>query len=246
VVFDKGKSEFRKAIYPEYKAGRHDASGMIDFEDANNQMAQAQKLLADMGIVVWKEQGIEADDVLATVKKKFEEQVDEIIILTGDKDLRQLISNKTVVIHPSLGKKLEERWDLDRVIDHYSVTPERLPEIWALSGDKADNIPGVPGIGEKHGNISAVVLSDEKRVQGHEANIHLSYKLVQLNPDLSQMWLSLEDIRFKPIGPNDEGSEVIREILQRGGYDKILGRWTSNTLWSERGIRLKDLKKDSG
>ena len=97
------------------------------------------------------------------------------------------------------------------MVDHYGVTPDRLPEIWALSGDKADNIPGIKGIGEKtaikyiakHGNISSVLLSDEKRVVGHESDVHLSYKLVQLNPDLSEIDYDLNDIAFRPVGPND-------------------------------------------
>jgi len=253
VAFDYGKSAYRREIYPEYKAGRHDATPFIDFEDVNNQLQQSQHLLKSLGLQVWQEKGIEADDIIATVVDRYESEVDEIVILTGDKDLRQLISRKTYVIHPSLGKKAEERWDYDRVADHYGVVPERLIEIWALSGDKADNIPGIKGIGEKtaikyiakYGNISSVLLSDEKRVVGHESDVHMSYKLVQLNSDLSNMDLSLEDIRFLPVGPKDEGAPEVRAVLKQNGFERLMNRWTSGTLWTDRGIRLKDLKHDS-
>lgn len=249
VVFDWGKSAYRLAIWPKYKAGRP-TSNIVDYEDSENQMTVAQDLISKFGMQVWREKDVEADDIIATVVERFKSEVDDVVIVTGDKDLRQLVDSNVVVAHPSLGAKVESRWDQERVVDHYGVAPYRLPEIWALCGDKVDNIPGVSGIGEKtaikliekYGDLSRVSLSSEKKIEGYRHDITMSEKLVQLNPSLSLFNLDLDHISFSPVGPIDGASKILLTSLNALGFDSLISRWSNGSLWAERGVRLRDLK----
>lgn len=249
VVFDWGKSAYRLGIWPKYKAGRPD-NEIVDFEDADTQMTMTQELLPKFGIQVWREYEVEADDIIAAVVEKFKSQVNQIIILTGDKDMRQLIDTNVVVEHPSLGQKQSETWTISRVQEHYGVGPSRLPEIWALCGDKVDNIPGVRGIGEKtaikfiakYGDLQGVTLSDEKKIEGYRHDINMSLRLVQANPSLSAFSLELDNIIFDPVTPTSPFAQVLLTSLNDLGFDTLVSRWSSKTLWTERGLRLRDLQ----
>lgn len=250
VVFDWGKSEYRLAIWPKYKGGRP-TTEITDTNDTENQMSICQDLLPKLGLQTWRVFEVEADDLMASVVAKFESQVDEIIVITGDKDMRQLARKNVVIVHPSIGARAEATWGFDEVTNHYGVEPQRLPEVWALSGDKVDNVPGVPGIGEKtaiklinqYGDLSHVALSSEKKIEGYRHDINMSYRLVQLNAELSEFPLELDQVRFVPTTPNDARAEVLRGTLHSLGFDSLLSRWSNGSLWTERGVRLKDLKK---
>jgi len=256
VVFDLGKSAYRLKLWPEYKAGRtHSASdgGYIDFEDALHQLSQTQKTLETLGVQLWRDKTVEADDVLAAIMKRFYDEMDSTVLVSGDKDFRQLIDDKTIVVHPSLGKKMEESWTVEKVIDHYGIHPNRLPEIWALCGDKVDNIPGIMGVGEKtaikliknHGNLTNVLLESDK-AKGKADDVELFYKLVTIEPDLCDLgYLNLDDIEFKPVKPTDDKADEVQYVFDELGFEAFTQRWMSGTLWSSRGIRLRDLKNNS-
>lgn len=246
VVFDLGKSAYRLNIWPKYKAGRPEQTDEV-FQDSVDQLQETQELLPLFGLQVWQEQGIEADDIIGTLVDRFSRDL-PITILSGDKDLKQLVSDSVTLYHPSLGTKPEICWRKQDVIDHFGIPPERLPEIWALSGDKVDNIPGVPGIGEKtaikfitkYGDLSNVTLSDEKKIQGYRHDIAMSHKLVMLYPELSSFDMDLDHIRFVPA---TEESEDLTSSLHRLGFQELSSRLKQGTLWSERGLRLRDLQK---
>jgi DNA polymerase-1 len=251
VVFDWGKSAYRLGIWPKYKLGRPGPeSEIMDYSDAESQLNTAQELLVKFGVQTYREFEVEADDIIATVVDKFKSQVSKVIIMTGDKDMRQLIDANVVVEHPSLGQKPGTTWDIKKVVDHYGVGPSRLPEIWALCGDKIDNIPGVRGIGEKtaikfiekYGDLQGVTLSDEKKIEGFRHDINMSLRLVQANPQLSAFALDLDNIIFTPVTPTSPFAEELRTSLNDLGFDSIVSRWSSKTLWAERGLRLQDLQ----
>lgn len=249
VVFDWGSSSFRKEIYNEYKAGRvvpQDGDGEL----ASNQMAATQELLALFNVPIYKEHHVEADDVVAKVCEKFH-FINEIYLITGDKDWRQLVSKNVKIIHPSLGQKEKEIWDLERVINHYSLPPDRLHELWALSGDKTDNIPGVPGIGEKralkllqkYSSLQNLLLSNEEKIQENLAAVQISDRLVSLRPDLSEFDMTLEELCLLPVGPLDDiRAKLVHASLDDLGLKKIKQRWQEGTLWVNRGKRLADFK----
>ena len=143
VSFDTGGT-FRDEIYPEYKGTRAKMP-----EDLRTQIARIRELVAAFGIPVLEAEGYEADDVLGTVARVASDQGVKVVILTGDRDLLQLVS-KNVTIRLA-GQKLAEAQDFgpQEVRDKYQLSPAQLIELKALVGDTSDNIPGVRGIGEK-------------------------------------------------------------------------------------------------
>ena len=249
VVFDWGKSEYRLNIWSKYKAGRPQ-SELVDYDEAINQQDVFRKLLPQFGVVAWREEGVEADDVIASLVGRFKFDVDEVIIVSGDKDMKQLVDSNVTLYQPSLGLKMEKWWTEDDIVAEYGMPPWMLPEVWALSGDKVDNVPGVPGIGEKtavkliqkYGDLSKVALSDEKKVQGYRHDMKMSHELVRLYPELSNFPMSLDDITFTPVAPSDKSSKELVASLHELGFDSLVSRFSQGTLWRQRGTRLRDLK----
>ncbi len=141
VTFDKRGKNFRKDIYPEYKANR---KGMPD--DLAAQMPVLHRLLETMGVAVVEKEGVEADDIIGTLAGRFG---DECIVVSGDRDMLQLIDDKVTVLLTKRGVTEVERVDTAFLAANYSLTPRQVIEYKALRGDTSDNIPGVRGIGEK-------------------------------------------------------------------------------------------------
>lgn len=249
IIFDVGKSEFRLNIWSKYKAGRPQTD-VVDYDEAHTQQGILADILPLFGVVVWREAGVEADDIIATVVNRFQYNLDEVIVVSGDKDMKQLIAKNVTLYQPSLGQKLEKTWTEEDINLEYGVPVYQLPEVWALCGDKVDNIPGVPGIGEKtaikliqqYGDLSQVVLSDEKKLQGYRHDIMMSHQLVQLYPELSTFELSLDDVAFKPTLVSDSAAKNLEDRLTELGFATLSSRFNQGTLWQERGVRLRDLR----
>ncbi|MGN1269851.1 MAG: DNA polymerase I [Clostridia bacterium] len=146
VAFDLKAPTARHKLYEGYKATR---KGMP------NELAQQLPILKDileaMNIHIIEKEGYEADDVLGTIAKKAEKEKLDVTIVSGDRDTFQLTSDKIKVRipHTKMGKTEVDVFDKEAVIEKYGVTPEQLIEVKGLQGDASDNIPGVPGIGEK-------------------------------------------------------------------------------------------------
>jgi DNA polymerase-1 len=139
VVFDSKAPTFRSKIYQEYKANRPAMpEGLVP------QIPYIKKVMQAYRIATLEIEGYEADDVIGTVAKKLESEAD-VVIITGDKDILQLVSDRTEVYDTMK----EKRFTVDQVIQRFGVPPEQVVEVMGLSGDAVDNIPGVPGIGEK-------------------------------------------------------------------------------------------------
>ena len=146
VAFDlKGPTE-RHKMYEGYKANRH---GMPD--ELAVQMPIIKDILKSMNIKIIEKEGYEGDDILGTLSKKAEEAGIDVTILSGDRDTFQLTSDKVTVRIPrtKMGKTENEDYDRKRVIEEYGIEPEQLIEVKGLMGDSSDNIPGIPGVGEK-------------------------------------------------------------------------------------------------
>lgn len=136
VVFDAGKTTFRNDLYDKYKANRSEAP-----QELIEQFPYFRKIAKALGLCVLESPGYEADDVIATLVSK----VDSPIIVSGDKDLMQLVDDKTFIYDPMKDKEIREK----EVIDKFGVPPDKVVEVLALMGDPSDNIPGVKGIGPK-------------------------------------------------------------------------------------------------
>lgn len=146
VAFDVKHPTKRHEMYKEYKGTRH---GMPD--ELAAQMPIIKEVLTAMNIKIIELAGYEADDILGTLAKSSEKKGIDVTLLTGDRDSFQLASDKTTIRIPRTknGKTETENFDRNKVLEVYGIEPEELIEVKGLMGDKSDNIPGVPGVGEK-------------------------------------------------------------------------------------------------
>lgn len=146
VAFDVKHPTFRHEMYPEYKGTR---KGMP--EELKEQVPLIQEMLRAMGVCLVMKEGFEADDILGTIAKMAEEKGLVVSLVSGDRDLLQLATEKIMVRIPKTkrgGTEIEDYHTQD-VVDKYGITPPQIVDLKGLMGDSSDNIPGVPGIGEK-------------------------------------------------------------------------------------------------
>ena len=146
VAFDLKAKTFRHELYEGYKAGR---KGMPD--ELAAQMPWIKRILRAMGLSVYEREGLEADDIIGIISKKQSSEGGRCIIITGDRDELQLVDdNITVKLAVTKnGSSSDDIFTPDSVVARYGLTPGKLIDLKALMGDASDNIPGVPGIGEK-------------------------------------------------------------------------------------------------
>ena len=144
VAFDVSRKTFRSEIFPEYKANRAKTP-----DEFRSQMTYLHELVTAFGITTFEVEGFEADDVIATITKQAERENAEVFICTGDRDSFQLVNEKTTVLYPKRGVSDLVRMTPAAVQEKYGMSPEQYPDFAALRGDPSDNLPSVPGVGEK-------------------------------------------------------------------------------------------------
>ena len=144
VAFDVSRKTFRSEIFPEYKANRAKTP-----DEFRSQMSYLHELVTAFGITTFEVEGFEADDIIATIAKQAERENAEVFICTGDRDSFQLVNEKTTVLYPKRGVSDLTRMTPDAVQEKYGMSPEQYPDFAALRGDPSDNLPSVPGVGEK-------------------------------------------------------------------------------------------------
>lgn len=146
VAFDMKAKTFRHDMYEEYKGTR---KGMPD--ELAEQMPLIKEVLNAMNIKIIEKEGYEADDILGTLAKRAEGEGMSVIILSGDRDTFQLATDNITIRIPrtKAGKTEEDDYNREKVLEEYGVEPKSLIEVKGLMGDKSDNIPGIPGVGEK-------------------------------------------------------------------------------------------------
>ncbi|MCZ2721902.1 DNA polymerase I [Marinomonas sp. 15G1-11] len=140
VIFDAKGKTFRDDIYSEYKAQRPPMP-----DDLRSQIEPIHKLIEAMGLPLISITGVEADDVIGTIAKIVGETGRDVIVSTGDKDMAQLVTDKVTLVNTMTDTTM----DVQGVKDKFGIPPELIIDYLALMGDKVDNIPGVPGVGEK-------------------------------------------------------------------------------------------------
>ncbi|MDR1662818.1 MAG: hypothetical protein LBR59_00165 [Endomicrobium sp.] len=191
VCFDYPSKNFRHEIFKEYKANRKPLD-----EALISQMPLIRKAVDALNIYRVEIQGYEADDLIATIVKHNKENSVQTVIVTGDKDILQLIEDENVLVwNDSKGIM----YDAKKVERKYGVKPNQLLDIFALSGDATDNVPGVKGIGEKTAvkllkeyvslknilqNVGSIKGKIGKLLQHGKDNVELSKKLIELNFDV--------------------------------------------------------------
>ncbi len=144
VAFDVSRKTFRTDIFPDYKANRAKTP-----DEFRSQMSYLNDLVTGFGITQFALEGYEADDIIATITKQAEREGAEVLICTGDRDSFQLVTEKTTVLYPKRGVSEMARMTPDAVQEKYGMSPDQYPDFAALRGDPSDNLPSIPGVGEK-------------------------------------------------------------------------------------------------
>lgn len=191
VAFDVHAPTFRHKMYPEYKGTRKPMA-----EELRQQVPLMKEMLTAMGVRIIEQEGYEADDLLGTLSRKAEEAGMEVSIVSGDRDLLQLATEHVKIRIPKTkrtGTEIEDYYAKD-VLERYQVTPAEFIDLKALMGDTADNIPGVPGIGEKtatniitaYGSIeNACAHVEEIKPNRARENLREHYDMAELSKTLA-------------------------------------------------------------
>ncbi|WP_068164347.1 DNA polymerase I [Rhodococcus phenolicus] len=143
-AFDVSRQTFRAEMYPEYKAQRSSAP-----DEFKGQIEITKDVLGALGICVMAEAGFEADDIIATLTTQATALGYRVLVVTGDRDSLQLVTDEVTVLYPKRGVSDLTRFTPDAVEEKYGLTPAQYPDFAALRGDPSDNLPGIPGVGEK-------------------------------------------------------------------------------------------------
>ena len=224
-VFDAGKHTFRHDIYPEYKGTRDKAP-----EDLIAQITDLKVLLKSMGILVVEQVEIEADDIIGSFTRKFNE---EFILLSGDKDLLQLINDNTTVWLTKKGISDVLKVTEPVLMSEFGWKPYQVIEMKSIMGDSSDNIPGIPGIGkvgaqkliETYDNLDNIIAHVDELSKGMQDKINNNKHLAYLSKELATIKLdvdlpySLKDCEYH-LPFNNESYEIMKDL----GFKSILSR----------------------
>jgi DNA polymerase-1 len=250
IAFDKGRSSKRLLIDPEYNANRKkddeaprnamDEAFQLEYKP---QMSIFMHLCLKSGIPFIRIDNVEADDVISTAALSFAPVFDQVVIVSADHDMQQLIRNNIIVVKPSISYKdiQEERYTTETIMAEWGVEPWRLPEIWALTGDRGDNIKGIRGIGPKkatkmiaeYGNLETLLASDDPKIIDNIEIVRKAYSLIELGIDESIPLPPLGDLQFNPIKPDDCDAGDLEQLYDSLGFVQIKDRWKKNSLWSD-------------
>ncbi|MBN7528117.1 DNA polymerase I [Mycobacteroides abscessus subsp. abscessus] len=143
-AFDVSRKTFRSDRYPEYKATRSATP-----DEFRGQIDITKEVLQALGITVLAEEGFEADDIIATLATRGQAEGFKVFVVTGDRDSLQLVNEDVTVLYPRKGVSDLTRFTPEAVVEKYGLTPSQYPDFAALRGDPSDNLPGIPGVGEK-------------------------------------------------------------------------------------------------
>ncbi|OMC14334.1 DNA polymerase I [Mycolicibacter heraklionensis] len=143
-AFDVSRQTFRSERFPEYKATRSSTP-----DEFRGQIDITKEVLAALGITTLSEPGFEADDIIATLATQADAEGYRVLVVTGDRDALQLVNENVTVLYPRKGVSDLTRFTPEAVVEKYGLTPAQYPDFAALRGDPSDNLPGIPGVGEK-------------------------------------------------------------------------------------------------
>jgi DNA polymerase-1 len=220
-AFDKGLPAARIALYPRYKAQRAETA-----DELRSQFPLVRKILAVYGIPIVEVDGEEADDVIATLARQAEEAQQEVLVVTGDLDLLQIVDGRTTVLTTRRGITDLGRYDPAKVRERFDLEPRQLPDYRGLKGDPSDNLPGIPGVGEKTaikliknaGSLDALLANPalagtaklEALVREHGEMARVCRDVSVIGRDLP-LTLDWESARYTP-PPNDALYALYREL----------------------------------
>ena len=194
-AFDVSRKTFRSERFPDYKANRSATP-----DEFRSQTSFLFDLVHGFGIRHFAVEGFEADDIIATLAKRAQGDGFEVLICTGDRDSFQLINSKTTVLYPKRGVTDLARMTPEAVLEKYGLTPTQYPDFAALRGDPSDNLPSIPGVGEKtaakwiaeYGSLESLISNIEKvggkvgdSLRANVASVLLNAELTHLRSDMN-------------------------------------------------------------
>jgi DNA polymerase I len=230
VAFDAGKKTFRHKSYQEYKGGRQKTPSEL-----SEQFPLIRELLDAFNIPRYELEQYEADDIIGTLSKKAEEEEWEVKIFSGDKDLLQLVSNQVTVAVTKKGITDVDTYNIEALHEKYGLSPDQIIDMKALMGDKSDNIPGVPGIGEKtalkllheFGTVDKVLQSIDQisgkkmkeRLEENHDQALMSKELVTILRE-TPVEISISDLQL-----NEHNQQKVNELFKELEFKSLLGKF---------------------
>lgn len=222
VVFDAPGKTFRDEIYTEYKANR-DATP----EDLSAQFPMIAELVQAMGLPLLAIVGVEADDVIGTLAKQADAAGKDVLIVTSDKDLAQLVNQRISLLDTMKNRRM----DPAGVVEKFGVPPERIIDYLTLVGDTSDNIPGVPLVGPKtaakwlgeHGSLDAIVANAEQIKGKAGENLRASLHQIPMARQLATIRCDVElPLRFDQLHPAPPDIDKLAGLYRRFEFRRLL------------------------
>lgn len=245
VAFDMRGPVFRHEIYPDYKANRPPMP-----EDLSVQIPYIKELVRSMNIPCFESEGIEADDIIASAAILLGRQGHKVVVVSGDKDLLQLVNEQVVMWDPMKNKIMNSA----AVEEKYHVKPEQLLDCYSLMGDSSDNVPGVPGVGPKtaeklinqHGTLEGVYEALEgmkksklkERLGDNKDGAFLSRDLIRLKTDVT---VPAELSGYKP---QEADAEKLNDLYGRLGFNSMVKEEKKTTPVPTEGFQLVQTTAD--
>ncbi len=225
VCFDKGGSDARNEIFPEYKANRDETPEAIKIA-----VPYIQKILEAMHIPIMVKEGFEADDVIGTLAKKAEKEGYQTFMVTPDKDFAQLVSENIFMYRPVFGGGYET-WGIPEVKAKFEVeNPLQVIDFLGMMGDSADNIPGLPGVGEKtakkfiaaYGSMEGLLANTHELKGKMKEKVEASKELGLLSKELARILLDVPvDFNEKDFEMSDPDIEGVKGIFQELEFRRL-------------------------
>ncbi len=235
VAFDKGGSDYRYEMYQEYKANRDETPEAIKIA-----VPYIQELLKAMHIPIMEKAGFEADDLIGTLAKQAEKEGFKVYMVTPDKDFAQLVSENIFMYKPAKGGNDIEIWGVPEVLEKFEITdPLQVIDFLGMMGDAADNIPGLPGVGEKtakkylaeFGSMENLLANTDKLKGAIKEKIEANKELGLLSKKLATILLDcpvqFDEKDFELSKPDVEKTDEIFQELEfrqmKAQFDKLFG-----------------------
>ncbi len=239
VIWDPKGKTFRHEKYELYKANRAETP-----EDLGVQLGYIQKIVEGFSLPGLTLPGYEADDLIAHITKKAESQGIETVVVSGDKDLFQLVSDKVTM----LDTLKDVRYDIEGVKERFGVEPEQVRDMLGLMGDSSDNVPGVPKVGEKtarklvqeYGSLERVLASADKIKGKVGENLSIYADQARLSMDLVTLHSDLDvEFEWEDFLPGEPDSRALTGLFKELEFNRLLTEFgQQEAKLSARGYRL--------
>lgn len=233
VAFDVSRKTFRTEKFPEYKATRSATP-----DEFRSQIPLIHEVLKAMKINEYSLEGFEADDLLATISKQAVKEGFEVLICTGDRDSFQLVTKEITVLYPKKGVSEMARMTPEAVLEKYGLTPEQYPDFAALRGDPSDNLPSIPGVGEKtaakwiveYGSLSNLVKKIDEVGGKVGDSLRANINSVLLNHELTHLLSDVSiDYKVSDLAWGEFDTDALRAIFSKLEFRSLLAKLPSKT-----------------